>query len=98
VGRIRTRCAGGCPPGAAPTDQGSGCAREEIELLDREIARRAREHDAMPRLMTLPGVGPIAATAPAAWAEPAEAFRKKRDFADDLACALEGVRGCGNRL
>jgi transposase len=52
-----------------------------IDLLDREIARRAREHDGVRRLTSIPGVGPITATALAALAPPADAFRKGRDFA-----------------
>ena len=52
-----------------------------IALLDREIARRAREDSAVRRLTTIPGVGPITATAIAALAPPPETFRKGRDFA-----------------
>ncbi len=55
--------------------------RERIDLLDREIARRARENNEVRRLMSIPGVGPITATALAALAPPADAFRKGRDFA-----------------
>src|SRR5713226_7508835 len=36
---------------------------ERIALLDREIARRGREDDEVRRLMSIPGVGPITATA-----------------------------------
>jgi transposase len=54
---------------------------ERIDLLDREIARRARENNEVRRLMSIPGVGPITATALAALAPPANAFRKGRDFA-----------------
>src|ERR1700723_2910904 len=53
----------------------------KIADLDKEIARRAREDDVSPRLMTVPGVGPISATAIAALAPPAETFVKGRDFA-----------------
>ena len=53
----------------------------KISLLDKEIARRAREDDVARRLMTIPGVGPITATAIAALAPPAATFRKGRDFA-----------------
>ena len=35
----------------------------QITVLDREIARRAREDEAARRLMTIPGVGPITVTA-----------------------------------
>src|SRR5208282_1958513 len=54
---------------------------ERIDLLDREIARRAREDDEVRRLMSIPGVGPITAVALAALAPPAGAFREGRDFA-----------------
>lgn len=53
---------------------------EQISALDREIARRAKEEDMPSRLMTIPGVGPITATAIAALAPPVETFRKGRDF------------------
>ncbi len=52
-----------------------------VEKLDREIARRAKEDKVARRLMTIPGVGPVTATAIAALAPPAEAFKKGRDFA-----------------
>jgi transposase len=52
-----------------------------IALLDREIARRAREDETARRLMTIPGIGPITATALAALAPPPESFAKGRDFA-----------------
>jgi transposase len=53
----------------------------QVALLDKEIARRAREDDAARRLMTIPGVGPITATAILALAPPIESFAKGRDFA-----------------
>jgi transposase len=52
-----------------------------IAELDREIAKRAREDEVARRLMTIPGIGPIAATAIAALAPPAQSFRRGRDFA-----------------
>jgi transposase len=48
-----------------------------ITELDREI----EEEDVPTRLMTIPGIGPITATAIAAIAPPIETFRKGRDFA-----------------
>ncbi len=54
---------------------------EQIKLLDKEIARRAREDEAARRLMTIPGIGPIAATALLALAPPVEGFARGRDFA-----------------
>ena len=52
-----------------------------IATLDREIAQRVKEDEDARRLMTIPGIGPIAATAILALAPPAETFRKSRDFA-----------------
>ncbi len=52
-----------------------------IAELDKEITRRAREDEVARRLMTIPGIGPITATAIAAIAPPAETFAKGRDFA-----------------
>jgi transposase len=52
-----------------------------IAGLDRVIARRARQDPVARRLMTIPGIGPITATAIAALAPPPESFRKGRDFA-----------------
>lgn len=53
-------------------------AREVFLVM---IARRAREDAVARRLMTIPGIGPITATALLALAPPAESFRKGRDFA-----------------
>ncbi len=52
-----------------------------IRELDREIARRAREDADARRLMTIPGIGPITATALLALAPSAQTFRNGRDFA-----------------
>lgn len=60
---------------------------EQIATLDREIARRAKEDEAARRLMTIPGIGPIAATAIIGLAPPIETFRKGRDFAAWLGLA-----------
>ena len=54
---------------------------ERIEHLDVEIARRAREDEDARRLMTIPGVGPVTATALLALAPAAATFGKGRDFA-----------------
>ena len=54
---------------------------EKISLLDKEIARRTKDDEVARRLMTIPGIGPITATAIAALAPPATTFRKRRDFA-----------------
>lgn len=53
----------------------------EIGKLDAEIARRAKENVVARRLMTVPGIGPLIATAIAVLAPPPETFRKARDFA-----------------
>jgi transposase len=54
---------------------------EKVAVLDREIARRAREDAEARRLMTIPGIGPITATALAALAPSATTFKRGRDFA-----------------
>ncbi|WP_299822789.1 IS110 family transposase [uncultured Jannaschia sp.] len=54
---------------------------ERIAGLDAEIARRAREDEVARRLMTIPGIGPLIATALATLAPPPEHFRRARDFA-----------------
>jgi len=53
---------------------------EKISLLDKEITRRTRTDEVARRLMTIPGVGPITATAIAALAQPAASLRRGRDF------------------
>jgi transposase len=54
---------------------------KEIGKLDVEIARRAKENEVARRRMTLPGIGPVIATAVAVLAPPPETFRCARDFA-----------------
>ena len=54
---------------------------DQVALLDKEIARRARENEAARRWMTIPGIGPITATALLALAPPVEGFARGRDFA-----------------
>lgn len=53
----------------------------QIKELDAEIARRARSNETARRLMTVPGIGPLIATALVALAPPPETFRRGRDFA-----------------
>ena len=53
---------------------------ERIAELDAEIARRARQDETARRLMTIPGIGPLIATALATLAPPPEHFRRARDF------------------
>jgi transposase len=52
-----------------------------ISVLDREIAARAKADPVAKRLMTIPGVGPVVATALVALAPDASTFRRGRDFA-----------------
>lgn len=54
---------------------------DHILKLDAEIRRRAKENEVARRLMTIPGIGPLIATALVALAPPAETFRKGCDFA-----------------
>jgi transposase len=53
----------------------------EIAALDAEITVRAKRDDVAKRLMTVPGIGPIIATALEALAPPPETFKSGRDFA-----------------
>lgn len=55
--------------------------QEQICVLDAEISARAKADDTTRRLMTVPGIGPLIATAIEALAPPAETFRSGRDFA-----------------
>lgn len=52
-----------------------------VAKLDSEVSRRARENATARRLMTIPGIGPVTATALVALAPAAETFRRGRDFA-----------------
>jgi transposase len=58
-----------------------GALDDRIADLDKEIARRACEDEVARRLMTIPGIGPIAATSIVALAPLPETFTKGRDFA-----------------
>jgi transposase len=53
---------------------------DKVRELDQEIARRARQDDVAKRLMTIPGIGPVIATALESLAPPAETFKRGRDF------------------
>ena len=55
--------------------------QEQTAALDAEIAARAKADDVTRRLMTVPGIGPLIATAIEALAPPPETFRSGRDFA-----------------
>ena len=54
---------------------------EEITQLDAQITRRAKENEVARRLMTVPGIGPLIATALAPLAPPPDTFRRARDLA-----------------
>src|SRR5689334_6716367 len=54
---------------------------ERVAVLDREIARHAKENAVARRLMTIPGIGAVTAAALTALAPPAQTFRRGRDFA-----------------
>ena len=53
----------------------------KIAVLDVEITRRAKANPVAKRLMTIPGIGPVTATALAALAPAPETFKRGRDFA-----------------
>jgi transposase len=55
--------------------------QDQTEALDREVAARAKQDAVARRLMTVPGIGPLIATAIEALAPPPETFRSGRDFA-----------------
>ena len=59
----------------------------KIAGLEKEIHVQARRDEEAARLMTIPGVGPICATAIQACAPPMESFRRGRDFAAWLGLA-----------
>ena len=77
-------------PSAVPADVRAVCTvlldslavlDRQIAFLDKEIIRRSREDKVARRLMTIPGIGPITATAITALAPPPGTFAKGRDFA-----------------
>src|SRR3712207_1262897 len=53
----------------------------QLKALDAEITQRAKADPVARRLMTIPGIGPIAATAITALVPAPEGFRAGRDFA-----------------
>jgi transposase len=55
--------------------------RNQVALLDREIAVRSKADPVAKRLMTIPGIGPVVAMALVALAPPASTFGRGRDFA-----------------
>jgi len=69
------------PPDLAIIAESIPALQAKITVLDREIAARAKVDPVAKRLMTIPGVGPVVATALVALAPPASTFRRGRDFA-----------------
>jgi transposase len=55
--------------------------QNQIAVLDAEISARAKTDETARRLMSVPGIGPLIATAIEALAPPAETFNSGRDFA-----------------
>ena len=55
--------------------------QSQISTLDIEIKRRAQANPVAKRLMTIPGIGPVVATALVALAPAPETFKRGRDFA-----------------
>ena len=53
----------------------------QIDHIEKQLRQRASQDDAIKRLMTIPGVGVIAASALTTFAPPPEVFAKGRDFA-----------------
>lgn len=53
----------------------------QLAEVDARVVRSAKENDVARRLITVPGIGPLIATAIATLAPPPETFRKARDFA-----------------
>ena len=75
----------GMPDSAVPVLLGLArrCQALEAETaeLEREMRRRSTEDEGVQRLLKVPGVGPITATALAATIPDANAFRSAREFA-----------------
>ena len=64
---------------------------ERIRLLDAAITRRAKANEMARRLMTIPGIGPVTATALVALAPPAHHRGERRG-------ALVGSQGRGSGI
>jgi transposase len=58
-----------------------GEVTKRIDAIEHDIKQLARRQDSSKRVMTIPGVGPICATALEAFAPPMESFNSGRDFA-----------------
>ena len=53
----------------------------QVDTLEKQLRQRAANNETARRLMTIPGIGAIAATALTTFAPPPETFAKGRDFA-----------------
>jgi len=70
-----------------------------IQQLETQIKQRAKEDEISRRLTTIPGIGPVIATAIAALAPPASTFKRGRDFAAWLGLTpLQNSTGGKQRL
>ena len=69
-----------------------GSLSDQIARLERELRQRARKNETTSRLMTIPRIGVICATAMEALAPPPEGFAKGRYFAAWL--GLTRARAC----
>jgi len=74
-------------------------AQLETQIAERDarIARCAKQNDAMRRLMTVPGIGPLIATAIATLAPSPKAFRKSRDLPPGLALCRVSIKLVANK-
>ena len=81
VGDPSTDLPAGARPVLAVIADSLQAIQARISVLDREIAARAKADPVARRLMTIPGVGPVVATALVALAPAASTFRRGRDFA-----------------
>ena len=68
-----------CELGRLLLDQIAGLDAE-VKELEKEIRANARQDEEARRLMTIPGIGPLCASAIQAFAPPMESFRRGRDF------------------
>lgn len=70
---------------------------ERVRILDRQLAQIAKAHPVAPRLMQVPGVGVITATALIGGVPHIQAFRRGRDFASWLGLTPREDSSAGRR-
>ncbi|GAA6202969.1 hypothetical protein NBRC116599_41950 [Aquicoccus sp. SU-CL01552] len=68
----------------------------EIGKLDTEITHRAKENELARRLMAVPGIGPLIATAIATLTPPPETFRRPEILRLGSGLWLAGIRPAAN--